>query len=65
MASLGRLPLTRDDLPAELTPETLRELPIGTLRRFRDPHNGVLSPQEQASFDAALPRLAEGCSAVT
>lgn len=46
--------LTRADLPAELTAETIRTLPLGTLRRLSRPGNGVLSPQEQKEFDAVL-----------
>ena len=47
-------PLTRADLPAEFTPETLRRLGFGLLRRLADGHNGVLDAKEQEQFDAAL-----------
>ena len=50
----GRQRLTRADLPEELTPETVRRLPISTLRRLARPGNGILEPQEQAAFDAVL-----------
>lgn len=32
-------------------------MPVGTLRRFRDHRNGVLTPVEQESFDSALTEL--------
>lgn len=50
----GRGRVTRADLPDEFTPESLRKLPLGMLRQLRNPHNGVLTTDEQASFDAAL-----------
>lgn len=46
--------LTRADLPAELTPETLRRLGLRTLRQLSQHGNGVLDPAEQAQFDAVL-----------
>jgi hypothetical protein len=46
--------LTRADLPEELTPDSIRPLPIGVLKRLARPGNGVLDPAEQATFDAAL-----------
>ncbi|RLV49044.1 hypothetical protein D9V37_10725 [Nocardioides mangrovicus] len=49
-----RLPLTRADLPDALTPQTLRELPMSTLRRLARPDNGILTPEEQTAFDAML-----------
>ena len=52
--SEDRRRLTRADLPDELTPETIRRLPLSTLRRLAQPGNGILRPEEQASFDAAL-----------
>ena len=63
MRSPDRLPprsLTRADLPAELTPETLRGLGFGTLRRFADHRNGVLDAEEQKQFDAALVEVMRG-----
>lgn len=50
-------PLRRSDLPEQFTPDTLRSLPVGTLRRLRDPRNGVLTASEQEQFDAALTEL--------
>lgn len=52
-----RSSLSRADLPAELTPETLRELSFSTLRRLADHRNGVLDATEQEQFDAALPEV--------
>ncbi|HEX4472989.1 MAG TPA: hypothetical protein VH085_13540 [Nocardioides sp.] len=46
--------LTRTDLPEEFTPETVRRLPISVVRRLSRPGNGVLRPEEQASFDAVV-----------
>ena len=46
--------LTRADLPDELTPETIRELPLHVLRRLSQPGNGVLAAEEQAAFDSAV-----------
>jgi hypothetical protein len=46
--------LTRADLPEQLTPDSIRPLPIGDLERLARPGNGVLDPAEQATFDAAL-----------
>ena len=46
--------LKRADLPEELTPESIRRLPLSTLRLLARPGNGILRPKEQASFDAAL-----------
>ena len=47
-------PLTRADLPKELTADSIRHLPIAELGRLSRPGNGVLSPEEQVSFDAAV-----------
>ena len=44
----------RADLPEEFTPETIRRLPISVLRQLTKPGNGVLGPEDQASFDAAV-----------
>ncbi len=55
-----RRPLTRAELPAELTPETLRELSFITLRQLADHRNGVLDAKEQQQFDAALPEVMRG-----
>lgn len=52
-----RRTVRRSDLPANFTPESLRTVPINTLRRLRDPRNGVLSADEQADFNAALHQL--------
>jgi hypothetical protein len=46
--------LTRADLPEEFTPETIRRLPMSTLRRLSRPGNGILTQEEQASYDAVL-----------
>ena len=48
-----RKQITRADLPAELTPDTLRRVPMSVLRRLARPGNGVLSADEQPEFDAA------------
>jgi NifB/MoaA-like Fe-S oxidoreductase len=45
--------LTRADLPAELTPESLRGLDLRRLGQLRRP-NQVLTPTEQAQFDTAF-----------
>ena len=55
-----RQPLTRADLPAELTPETLRGISFVTLRQLADHRNGVLDATEQQQFDAALPKVIRG-----
>ena len=44
----------RADLPEEFTPETIRRLPLSVLRQLSKPGNGVLGPEDQASFDAAV-----------
>ncbi|HET6938586.1 MAG TPA: hypothetical protein VFI19_08280 [Nocardioides sp.] len=49
-----RRELTRADLPEEFTRETIRALPISVLRRVARPGNGILTPEEQVVFDAAL-----------
>jgi len=46
--------LTRDDLPDQLTPEAIRQLPLSVLRRLSRPGNGVLDAAEQETFDAVL-----------
>ena len=46
-------PTTREGLPIEFTPETVRHLGLRTLRRLAQPDNGVLDPEEQKQFDAA------------
>ncbi|MCW2757816.1 MAG: hypothetical protein JWO46_1562 [Nocardioidaceae bacterium] len=56
----GRRPLTRADLPAELTPETLKNLGFGTLRQLARPGNGVLDAEEQRQFDAAFREVMQG-----
>ena len=59
-----RRPLTREDLPAELTPETLRQLDFRTLRAFAEHGNGVLDSREQQQFDAALAEVMRGTASV-
>src|SRR6478609_9751421 len=49
-----RRPLTRADLPEQFTPETVRSLDVFTVRRLSQPGNGILTADEQQSFDAAL-----------
>ena len=49
-----RRPLTRADLPAEFTPDTVRRLDMATIRRLSQPANGILDATEQHSFDQAL-----------
>src|SRR3954447_19072995 len=49
-----RQQLTPADPPPARTPETLRQVPLPLLRRLARPGNGVLSPEEQSAFDAAL-----------
>jgi hypothetical protein len=61
---LGHRPLTRADLPAELTPEALRHLGFRTLRQLAHPGNGVLSPEEQQQFDTALEDLKRDTAAL-
>ena len=59
-----RQPLTRADLPAELTPELLRHLGFRTLRQLARHDNGVLTAEEQAQFDAALAELRRGAESL-
>ncbi len=49
-----RRPLTRADLPEQFTPETVRGLDLFTVRRLSQRGNGILSADEQRSFDQAL-----------
>ncbi len=56
--------LTRADLPAEFTPETLRHVGFRTLRELAQPDNGVLDPEEQHQFDAALAEVMRGTRSV-
>ena len=49
-----RRPLTRADLPERFTPDTVRRLDVFTIRRSSQPGNGVLTSDEQCSFDEAL-----------
>ena len=49
-----RRPLTRADLPDAFTPDTVRRLDVFTIRRLSQPGNGILTPDEQRSFDEAL-----------
>jgi hypothetical protein len=60
----GHRPLTRADLPAELTPEALRHLGFRTLRQLAQPGNGVLGPEEQQQFDTALEDLKRDTAAL-
>lgn len=46
--------LTRADLPDEFTPDTVRALPVGTLRALADPRSGLLTRDEQRAFDRAV-----------
>ena len=55
--------MTRADLPAELTAESLRHLNFRTLRTLARPGNGVLDAGEQQQFDAALAELSRDVSA--
>ena len=58
-----RLP-TRADLPAELTPDTLRQVDLRTLRQLARHGNGVLDAEEQKQFDAAFAEVVRGTSSV-
>jgi hypothetical protein len=49
-----RRPLTRADVPDQFTPETLRALPISTVRRLADHRNGILTGAEQEQFDRVM-----------
>ncbi len=49
--------LTREDLPEEFTPDSLRHLDLRRLGQVRRPGNGVLTAAEQAQFDAAFDTL--------
>ncbi|WP_426562756.1 hypothetical protein ACPPVT_18275 [Angustibacter sp. McL0619] len=60
----ARRPLSREDLPAEFTAETLRQLDFRTLRRLSQPDNGVLDRQEQQQFDEALAGVVRGTTNV-
>ncbi len=57
-----RRELTRADLPSELTPETIRRLPLSTLRRLARPGNGILDEEEQRGFDTALHEVMSGAA---
>lgn len=59
-----RGPVTRADLPDELTPETLRHIGFRTLRAFARRDNGVLDAREQQEFDAALAALRRGAASL-
>ena len=50
----GRRAVSRADLPDEFTPESVRRLGFRTIRQLSQPGNGILTADEQASFDAAL-----------
>ena len=55
-----RRPLTREDLPAELTPDSLRHVGLRTLHELAQHGNGVLDAEEQRQFDAALAEVMKG-----
>ena len=59
-----RQPLTRSDLPAEFTPESLRHISFQTLRSLAQPGNGVLDASEQPQFNAALAELTRGTASL-
>ena len=59
-----RRPLSREDLPADLTPETLRQLGGRPLRQLAQHDNGVLDPEEQQQFDAALRDVMRGTASL-
>jgi hypothetical protein len=46
--------IDRSQLPDEFTPETVRAMDLHTARTLANPHNGILTPEEQASFDRVL-----------
>jgi hypothetical protein len=50
----ARRPLSRADLPDELTPDAVRGLDISTIRRLSARGNGILSADEQRGFDESL-----------
>jgi hypothetical protein len=56
----GRRQLTRDDLPAELTAESLRGIDFRTLRRLAHHGNGILDDDKQKQFDAAFGEVVRG-----
>ena len=49
-----RRPLTHADLPDRFTPDSVRRLDVVTVRRLSQPGNGILSTDDQRSFDQAL-----------
>jgi hypothetical protein len=60
----SRRRLTREDLPAELTPESLRHLGFRTLRQLAQHDNGLLDTEEQRQFDAALAEVMRGTASL-
>jgi hypothetical protein len=56
----GRLPLTREDLPDQFTPDALRGLDLSTLRRLSRRGNGILTDDEQSAFDESLRVVRQG-----
>ena len=52
------------DLPAELTPETVRHLGFRVLRQLADHDNGVLDAEEQKQFDAAFAEVMRGTASL-
>lgn len=54
-----RGPLRREDLPADLTPDAVRELDLRIIRQLMRPGNGVLGADEQRVFDASLRAVME------
>ena len=49
--------LTRAELPAQFTVETIRDPPIATVRRLSDHRNGILSDDEQRVFDQLVQQV--------
>lgn len=52
-----RRTLTRADLPAEFSADSLRHLDLRRLGQLRRPGNGVLTPEEQEQYDEAFDAL--------
>jgi hypothetical protein len=55
-----RRAITRADVPAEFTAETIRALPLSTLRQLADHRNAILTGEEQQAFDRALHEVMRG-----
>ncbi len=56
----GSPTVTRADLPEEFTADTIRRLPISTLRQLADHRNAILSRGEQQAFDQAMHEIMRG-----